>query len=375
MGTDADCRYSECLAAMENKEWSAVLEGVGVANAWVQAAAPGDPRIDAIVFIMAGLASHPKWEIRRAVAHAATHSLHAAFDPVLAKLAIDDNARVRQAAERAAFRRRDARHASMLGKQHEERINSVLDDIEVRFGILGREAAKRAGEEIANTFARELYHEVIKLLTPLAISAERLHEQLGANARVGTPIREEARRVEQQVHQLRAVLDAMRAYTHLPRLKFTVESLREVAEEAAALAWPQGSCAMVPSIEVDIAPSIVADVARPRMVQALSNILANAVESYEGGSSTHPVRVLGEERDGYVRLSIQDRGCGMSDEALVDARTLFATSKLNGTGFGLPLAIKIVESEHGGRLNLESQLGVGTTVRIIIPINRARGAE
>ena len=47
----------------------------------------------------------------------------------------------------------------------------------------------------------------------------------------------------------------------------------------------------------------------------------------------------------------------MSEEAQRDALTLFATSKPNGTGFGLPLAVKIVESEHGGRLTLESNEG------------------
>ena len=57
----------------------------------------------------------------------------------------------------------------------------------------------------------------------------------------------------------------------------------------------------------------------------------------------------------------------MSAEAQHDALTLFATSKPNGTGFGLPLAVKIIESEHGGRLSIESIKGRGTIVRIIIP--------
>jgi signal transduction histidine kinase len=57
----------------------------------------------------------------------------------------------------------------------------------------------------------------------------------------------------------------------------------------------------------------------------------------------------------------------MSPEAQRDAITLFATSKPNGTGFGLPLAAKIVESEHGGRLTIDSVKGRGTIILIIIP--------
>jgi signal transduction histidine kinase len=60
----------------------------------------------------------------------------------------------------------------------------------------------------------------------------------------------------------------------------------------------------------------------------------------------------------------------MSAEAQGDALTLFATSKPNGTGFGLPLAAKIVESEHGGRLSIDSVKGRGTIVRMIIPQHR-----
>ena len=124
------------------------------------------------------LAGHSKWEVRRAVANVAAHAPHAVFEGVLARLARDDNQRVRQAAEHAALRRRDSRNASSLGKQHEERINATLDTIEARFGTVGREAVKRAAEQMANTYARELYHEVIRLLSPLAASAERLRAKL-----------------------------------------------------------------------------------------------------------------------------------------------------------------------------------------------------
>jgi signal transduction histidine kinase len=72
-------------------------------------------------------------------------------------------------------------------------------------------------------------------------------------------------------------------------------------------------------------------------------------------------------------MTIRDSGCGMSEENLRDALTLFSTSKANGTGFGLPLAVKIVESEHGGRLSLESAKGRGTSVHIMLPKHREAG--
>jgi signal transduction histidine kinase len=125
-----------------------------------------------------------------------------------------------------------------------------------------------------------------------------------------------------------------------------------------------------PPIEIQVQETVTAEVARPRLVQAITNVLVNAVESYDASDSLKPVVVRCETQEGRVIVSIEDSGCGMSKEALADASTLFATSKPNGTGFGLPLAIKIVESEHGGRLSLESTKGGGTVVRLVIPTHR-----
>jgi signal transduction histidine kinase len=357
------------LAALDSPDWSAVLDAMSAADTWIRTAIVGDPRLDEVVEKLVALAHHPKWEIRRAVANAAGQAAHPAFDTMLAKLLLDDNGRVRQAAQQAALRRRDSRNASSLGKQHAERINATLDDIEARFGLRGREAVKRASEQIANTFARELYHEIIRLLSPLAMSAERLRTQLSANEVSRGELHEEAVRIGQRVTQLRAVLNSMRAYTEQPSLQFTPEVLRQLFEEAAALTRTAGRNGG-PSIDIQVPPDMIVEVSRTRLIQALTNLLENAIESYDGLELQKPIKVRADAQEGCVTLSIEDSGCGMSPEVLADSVALFATSKPNGTGFGLPLAVKIVESEHGGRVELQSRQGHGTTVRITLRTHR-----
>jgi nitrogen fixation/metabolism regulation signal transduction histidine kinase len=363
--------HPDLLAALGAADWSVALDAVSAAGTRIRASVIGDPDVEQIVTKLAALADHSKWEVRRAVANAAAHAPHPRFETVLAKLARDDNSRVRQAAEQAALRRRDSRHASTLGKQHEDRINSILDDIASRFGTKGRDAVRRAAEQIANTFARELYHEVIKLLSPLAVSADRLRAQLlDANVPAGG-LAEEAERIGRRITQLRAVLDAMRAYTAQPVLKYEPEVLREVIQEAAGVAIesdPEKS--RQPTIEMEVPSTVVAQVARARLAQALTNVLLNAIESYADVDSRKPIQVRARLHEGLVAITVEDSGCGMSAEAQRDALTLFATSKPNGTGFGLPLAAKIVESEHGGRLTIDSMKGRGTIVRIAIPTHR-----
>jgi nitrogen fixation/metabolism regulation signal transduction histidine kinase len=371
MGTDEPSGYEALLSAIGVEDWVGVLGGVGIAETWLRGATPGDPRVHEVVARLVRLAQHSKWEIRRAVANAAAQVLHPAFEPALAKLMTDDNSRVRQAAEHAALRRRDWQNASTLGKQHEDRINLILDDIEARFGSRGRDAVKRASEQIASTFSRELYHEVIKLLSPLAMSADRLRTQLSDLNSTRAELADEALRIGHRVTHLREVLDGMRAYTAHPVLTFEREDLKDIVEDAASLVREAESSKILPPIDIRVGAAVTAEVSRARFVQAITNLLQNAIESYDGIGSMKPIVLSASAEEGRIAISI-DSGCGMSEEALLDATVLFATSKPNGTGFGLPLAIKIVESEHGGRLSLDSLKGRGTVVRIVIPAQQRR---
>lgn len=338
----------------------------------MQAATPADVRVQALVDRLVDLAGHTKWEVRRAVALAAAKTMHGTLEPALAKLANDDNARVRDAAQAAALRRRDWANASAFGKQHEERINTTLDDIETRFGVQGRAAVKRAAEQIANTFARELYHEVIKLISPLAASADRIRTRLMEQETAHPELLAEAERIERRTAHLRAVVEGMRSYTAQPKLRFQTEPIGELIDDAVTLVrdiHPRSK------IETRVDDAVAAELCRDRIVQALTNLLVNAIEACVDVANGHPVLVAATRTSERVTITITDHGCGMSDEALADCRALFATSKPNGTGFGLPLAVKIVESEHDGRLTLSSKPGVGTVVQVELPVHSQRGGS
>lgn len=364
MDTDVRLPINDLVAALAATDWRTVLDGVTAATTWLASVTPGDGNVNLVVEKLVALASHPKWEVRRGVAAAASKTLHAGFEPVLARLAADHNARVSQAATLAAIRRRDWGSASALGKEHEDRLNATLDDIEARFGARGRVAVKRAAEHIAHTFTRELYHEVARLLSPLATSADRLVLRLGDEKEPRTVLLEEATKMKGRVARLRSVLEAMRAYAAPPSLTFASENLREVIEESVAIA--RDAHRRGPEIRVSAAAELPAVICRTRLVQALTNVLANAMEAYDGLVDRAAVEVSAVAEDHRVLITVEDHGCGMSAEQLVDATVLFATSKENGTGFGLPLAVKIVESEHGGSLTLESQKDTGTKVRVVV---------
>ncbi|WP_431854677.1 PAS domain-containing sensor histidine kinase [Azospirillum sp.] len=107
--------------------------------------------------------------------------------------------------------------------------------------------------------------------------------------------------------------------------------------------------------------------------QMLTNLVSNAVKfSKEGGRV-----VVGAARldDGSVALSVADTGIGMSAEQLPRALDAFgqvherAVSAERGSGLGLPLTRALIEL-HGGRFEIDSAPGVGTTVRLVFPAGR-----
>jgi signal transduction histidine kinase len=76
-------------------------------------------------------------------------------------------------------------------------------------------------------------------------------------------------------------------------------------------------------------------------------------------------------RDGIAEISFTDTGCGMSKEHLSKLFAPFFTTKEPGKGTGLGLAISygIIQS-HNGEIDVESELGKGSTFRIKLPIEK-----
>jgi signal transduction histidine kinase len=106
-----------------------------------------------------------------------------------------------------------------------------------------------------------------------------------------------------------------------------------------------------------------------KLEQALVELIANALDAMpDGGSlSLAAAAAIGQDDAAGVALVVADSGRGIPVEALASVGQPFFTTRREGTGLGLATARRFVE-QHGGRLDLASQPGVGTTVRIWLPV-------
>jgi PAS domain S-box-containing protein len=103
---------------------------------------------------------------------------------------------------------------------------------------------------------------------------------------------------------------------------------------------------------------------RDRLSQVFINLIHNAIQASESGAVVEVFLQNGP--NGRVVVEINDQGHGIHRKDLERVFTPFFTTKIGGTGLGLPVANRIV-GEHGGTLSLTSREGQGTTVSISLP--------
>lgn len=107
-----------------------------------------------------------------------------------------------------------------------------------------------------------------------------------------------------------------------------------------------------------------------KLKQVFLNLVKNAMEAMEkGGNLVIQSRLLGDQ----VEIAIIDNGPGIEPEDRDKLFTPFFTTKHRGTGLGLSVSKKIVEDHPGGSLDLDSEEGKGTIVKITLPLATSRG--
>jgi len=155
-----------------------------------------------------------------------------------------------------------------------------------------------------------------------------------------------------------------------PNLQMTTVDLSSFLPEIVR-DWEKKLTSKQLSMSVDVPPELwTINVDRTRLQEALYNLLDNAVKySREHGE----IRVSARQRDGEIELTVSDDGIGITKEDLPRIFERFyradkarGPDKVRGTGLGLAI-VKHIAQLHGGRVEAESELDKGTTIRVVLP--------
>ena len=108
-----------------------------------------------------------------------------------------------------------------------------------------------------------------------------------------------------------------------------------------------------------------------QIIQVVMNLLINAADALNLSESFSPrITVTTSVANGYACITVEDSGCGMDEETLRHATEAFFTTKEEGRGSGLGLALcKSIADSHSGIFEIDSQPNVGTRVHVMLPID------
>jgi PAS domain S-box-containing protein len=315
-------------------------------------------------------------QARRLAAEAAAHAEAARRSEELARLNEQLQDQAAELEEQAAELEAQTEELTVLAEQ----LQRANDDLHA---ALERAEAARDAAERATAAATEAYleldqfayvasHDLKAPLRGIANLAQWIQDDLGD--RLGDESVEHMRLLQGRVRRMEALIDGILTYSRAGRTMSAPEAVDTAAlvrEVAELLAPPAEVTIRLP----DGMPAVRAE--RVPLQQVFMNLLGNAVK-YAGAERPDPlIQVEWRDAGDDVEFAVRDNGPGIAPEFHERIwgifQTLAARDKVEGTGIGLSVVKKIVET-RGGRVWLESAPGRGATFRFTWPRTFRQGA-
>lgn len=223
------------------------------------------------------------------------------------------------------------------------------------------EQLKRADRLSAlGVLAAGIAHEIRNPLTGMKMIVQLLTADLNAD----DPKREPLSIIQNEIDRLERIIANLLDFARPIKPKEIPIDLREVINACLQLIHNQINKAGI-KLERHFPENLPTVIGDPdQLKQVFLNILTNAVHATKSGGQ---LDVSVDHRPGGLATAVQDTGCGIPAGKLRTIFDPFMTTKEDGTGLGLSVALRIVE-EHGGRIDVDSVEGQGTTFSVFLPL-------
>jgi signal transduction histidine kinase/ActR/RegA family two-component response regulator len=231
------------------------------------------------------------------------------------------------------------------------------------------QARLELGERMASlgTLAAGVAHELNNPLAAVVGSLDLLAVE--RSAELPPELREAAVDARDAAARMREVLGGLRAFSRGGAERPAAVSVR--AELEAALRLAGNELRHRARLEVEVGPLPAVAARQHQLGQVFLNLLVNAAQAIpEGHAGEHLVRARAfTGPDGAAVVEISDTGSGIPRELLPRLFEPFFTTRAEGVGTGLGLAIAhAIVTAAGGRIEVESEVGHGSTFRVVLPV-------
>ncbi len=236
------------------------------------------------------------------------------------------------------------------------------------------EEEKLRAERLAviGTMSAKLAHEIRNPLSSITLNIELVRDEVEAltkdNSDAGKESRSLLQSLDSEVRRIQRVTEDYLKFARLPKPMRDPVQLNDVLGQGLAFLDSLFNATGI-TVQTEFDPGLPALSAdESQLWQAILNLVRNAIEAMPNGGT---LTVRTERRDELIVLTVADTGKGMTEEECAQVFTPFFSTKVGGTGLGLPLTQQIV-NEHGGQIRCESAPGQGTTFIIELPIRHGQ---
>ncbi|NWG01475.1 MAG: hypothetical protein HXY44_01305 [Syntrophaceae bacterium] len=208
-------------------------------------------------------------------------------------------------------------------------------------------------------------HEIRNPLNAMGMGLQRLKREF--------PPPEESKKEEylsfielilKEIRRVNAIIEQFLTLSRPFQLNLRASSLQELLKPLITLFQEEAASRGI-TLQTEIPSDLpIIPMDPERLTQAFINIMKNGMEAMDQGGV---LRIESRPMKGMIEVLFSDSGSGISPEQMEKIFNYYYTTKEKGVGLGLPIAHRIIES-HGGQLKIESRMGVGTQVRVTLPI-------
>jgi len=256
-------------------------------------------------------------------------------------------------------------------KKYEEKIRSyqihLEEEIHERTLELKKSQEQLIHSEKLSTlgrFAGSVAHEFNNPLFGLISLVEQLGDELTDKKR-----KKFSKLAEKECWRMAGMIKNLQSFYQPSEENFTPVSINTLIEETLLIA---GKALKEKGIEVKkdyTKNTYTVDAIEDQIKQVILNVIQNAIDSIKTNNNGKITLTLTQSIDDFV-LKINDTGTGIEKENMkMIFDPFFSTKGREGTGLGLSVSYGIIK-KHGGDITIDSQLGIGSTVTLVIPIKR-----
>lgn len=234
-------------------------------------------------------------------------------------------------------------------------------------GVRALEEEVRLRERLASmgNLAAGVAHEVRNPLNAISLGIQRLRREF---APAGAAERAEYDRftevVQGEVNRLNGIVERFLQLARPVPVQPKACDVSSLITDLVALMGPEATRRNI-TLRPLVPGPLPARIDPDQITQVLHNLVSNAFQAMAKGGE---VRVEAKAADGELSISVTDQGEGIPSGDLGKIFEPYFTTRDRGTGLGLAIAHRIVE-DHGGRIEVESRVGVGSTFRVRLPLD------